>query len=576
MSEPVMPKRTTVAQKIQKPLRNISLSRKVFDMEMVTPNFRAVSLFRIFLSLYLAIDFTVNVAPYFSELYGNEGILPISALQSDEEIWGHAYIFPVLDAIENIGLKGVFLLLYPVALLCFGIGYLTQYATIAVFVLNSYLIWRNPYLISGADKLAHLLLLWCLFLPLGRYYSIDALLDPKPKTQHYFATGFMVARGQLASLYVFSALFKLLGQPWRDGTALGLALGDSIFGGTIVGTSLTERFQVLLMIANYGILVFQLSFPFMVYCPWHNNLLRGIALALAGLMHLSFILCLNVGGFPYLCLAMLLLVVPDAWLHGLGRASRLWHERLSSFCDPVSKAAENIARGARNFLTFLALSLKSSFRVFDFAADNSYRFYGIAQGPSSKRKASIALSRLGQTVCGVLGALALFSNAESIWSAGHGPLSPRFDHILAAMQVRQEWSLFAPIPTHYLWNFRIVGKLDDGSELSYSHFVSGPIKIFEHEDRIEFASRRWLKYFTNLDQFGPATWSALGKYLCSRFKWAGSPHLLAVDSVDYVVTRTSIVSGYPNMIEHHEFPCKDGNWLHVEARTISLYLVHLS
>jgi len=31
-------------------------------------------------------------------------------------------------------------------------------------------------------------------------------------------------------------------------------------------------------------------------------------------MHLAFIVCLNVGGFPYLCLIMLLLLVPDAWI----------------------------------------------------------------------------------------------------------------------------------------------------------------------------------------------------------------------------------------------------------------------
>src|SRR6185295_471337 len=100
------------------------------------------------------------------------------------------------------------------------------------FALHSYLYWRNPLITSGAENLSRLALLWCLFLPMARYWSVDAAMDPKPRDRHYPGLPFVAIRLQLCSVYVFAALFKLLGEPWRDGSAIALALSDTLYGNT--------------------------------------------------------------------------------------------------------------------------------------------------------------------------------------------------------------------------------------------------------------------------------------------------------------------------------------------------------
>jgi len=75
-----------------------------------------------------------------------------------------------------------------------------------------------------------------------------------------------------------------------------------------VGLLLLDHAAPLLPAVNHAVILFQLGFPLLVYCPWRNDLMRGLAIAGAAAMHLAFIVCLNVGGFPYLCLIMLLLL----------------------------------------------------------------------------------------------------------------------------------------------------------------------------------------------------------------------------------------------------------------------------
>ena len=85
-----------------------------------------------------------------------------------------------------------------------------------MLLLNSYLYWRNVYVVSGAEDLARLLLIWCLFLPLNRYWSVDAALDPQSRERPYPVLPFVALRLQIVSLYVFSGLFKLAGARWLD------------------------------------------------------------------------------------------------------------------------------------------------------------------------------------------------------------------------------------------------------------------------------------------------------------------------------------------------------------------------
>jgi hypothetical protein len=67
-------------------------------------------------------------------------------------------------------------------------------------------------------------------------------------------------------------------------------------------------------------------------------------------MHLSFIAFLSIGGFPYLCLIMLVLLVPDAWIDSLLRRRRARLRGLAIYYEPGCGFCEKVARLLREFL----------------------------------------------------------------------------------------------------------------------------------------------------------------------------------------------------------------------------------
>ena len=144
----------------------------------VAIDFQSLSAFRIAFAAYLLGDYWLGVAPSFDDFFTDRGVLPLAALASDADIPVAVAISRVLEALK---LPLIVPYLYPVALVAFGAGYRTRWSNAIVFVLNSTLFWRNPYILSGAEDLARLLLLWCLFLPMSRYWSVDAALDPQPR-----------------------------------------------------------------------------------------------------------------------------------------------------------------------------------------------------------------------------------------------------------------------------------------------------------------------------------------------------------------------------------------------------------
>jgi hypothetical protein len=294
----------------------------------------ALSAFRIAFSLYLLLDYELNLAGYLPDFFSDDGILPLAALASDR-FWvaGTPIMVPIVTWLEHFHLHTLMFVIYPAVLVAFCIGFRTQVTNVVIFLLNIYIYWRNPILRSGAETLTNLLLLWCLFLPLNRYWSIDAALDPSPRNRSHPKLPFWAVRLQIASLYLFSGLLKVMGAPWREGTAVATALSDNIFWATPLARLLLTDASFLLPFANYLVIGFQLAFPLLIYCPWHNNITRAAALSGAALLHVTFIFCLNAGGFPYLCLIMLLLLVPDAWINHILRRRRGRLSRVTLFYE---------------------------------------------------------------------------------------------------------------------------------------------------------------------------------------------------------------------------------------------------
>jgi Vitamin K-dependent gamma-carboxylase len=567
---------------------------------IVSRDFESLSLFRPVFALYLLSDFFVTTFPFFDDFYGATGILPLSALAADAHAAGLQVILPLVEIVDRIRPPALFAALYAAALVAFAVGFRTRWANAIVLVLNAYLYWRNPYLDSGAETLARLLLLWCLFLPMGRHWSIDAALDPKPRDRPYPVLPFLALRVQIGSLYLFAALFKIAGVPWRDGQALAWALSDNVFGVTAPAQFMLTHAPGLLYWVNYAVIGFQLAFPFLIYCPWRNDLVRALALAGSVLMHASFIFFLNVGGFPFVCLSMLLLLVPDHWIDRLLRARRQRLAGVTIYYEPGCGFCERVALILREFL------LAETARVLPASADaqaerllvahNSWvveapdgttylkwramsylfrqnplsvplaalgereplrgaldRLYDVI-GANRKRLSPLARfvlpfrspgppGRLALSLCGGLMGLAFLSNAFGLARLSF-PVLYRFDQLTGALQVRQSWEVFAPGPTHFRRQYQIVAKLSDGATIDLMQALPRPLIWTGADGAVHFASPRWTKYFTRFPDFKEPAWQGLGQYLC-RQALARLPAGASVREVELTLL-TEPVAGTPS------------------------------
>jgi hypothetical protein len=116
-------------------------------------------------------------------------------------------------------------------------------------------------------------------------------------------------------------------------------------------------------------------------------------------------------------------------------------------------------------------------------------------------------------VCGILAALALAGNVDTLLRPDNTP--DVFHHVLSVLQVAQRWTLFAPDPRRY----QVQATVHHANlpPLPLSQLLVEPLfAALDGSNKVEFASHRWLKYFSRFEFFNEAEWDALGRYLCHR------------------------------------------------------------
>jgi predicted DCC family thiol-disulfide oxidoreductase YuxK len=299
---------------------------------------KSLSIFRIAFAIFLACACWQDLL-FFPDWYSDDGVLPRFTLLAGWANWTGS--LSLMASNDTPIFQTVFCAIYVVALTAFAVGFRARLATIVLIVIRISIYWRNPLITSMIPHIANIFLIWCSFLPLNRYWSIDAALDPEPRDRPFPKIPLLALKLQLGSIYFFSALFKLAGPRWIHGEAILRTLQDSYHANTPLDVWLVANAPGMLVAVNYAVIVFQLLFPFLVYAPFRNTSLRAIALAGAFLMHLTFMLLLHIGTFPLLSICFLLLLVPDAWWNALStrRDNRLRKVRIfyDSDCDFCKK-----------------------------------------------------------------------------------------------------------------------------------------------------------------------------------------------------------------------------------------------
>lgn len=295
----------------------MSLARRLGAFWLGQADLAPLGLFRIVFGLLL-VNWFWQLGPDLGEFFTDEGLLPrSSALASFGDRFSLLHLF---------GQWWQVALFYAAAVasaLLLAIGYRTRIAAVLAFVAVISFQDRNPLILDGSDLVYRLTAFWLIFTAAGDRYSVDALLkrsrgEAVPPTG--WALPIRILQLQIAWVYLATGLEKLGGTYWLDGTAVYYALQLQHTFGRSYAYFLTQVPE-LVRLASWGTLAVELFFLPLVFFPILQPLLRLVAVAAAASLHLGIALFMNVGNFPIVMLAALILFLPAQWVERVAGAA---------------------------------------------------------------------------------------------------------------------------------------------------------------------------------------------------------------------------------------------------------------
>jgi hypothetical protein len=270
---------------------------------------RSLGLFRILLATLLIIDWFTRW-PDLEAFYTSFGVLPI---ESPLPKPGGEFHFCLLDGATS--------LLMVRAVFCFGlicyflmlVGFRTRLFQVLSFVFFVSVVSRNVLIRDGSVVVMETMLLWSLFLPMARRFSLDALLRSHPvasANSKSLAAFAIVA--QVGLIYLFTAIAKH-GSTWKSGTALYYALNlDHI--ARPLGQWLVTQPSWLIKTLTWGTLVLEFAALPLILLPFGQPWLRRAAIVSLTGLHLGIALTTTLAMFPAAMIATYaLLLLPAEW-----------------------------------------------------------------------------------------------------------------------------------------------------------------------------------------------------------------------------------------------------------------------
>ncbi len=458
------------------PSQRTNLFRR--DFWFGTLDSRPLGVFRIAFAALLLKDALYRL-PLAYDFYSDSGVVPRAALLE----LARADRFSLMDAMPHAWMAALFFILWAVVAALLLVGCRTRLMTVLSFIILMSVHDRNVYVLTGADTMMRVMSFWMLFVPLGQYYSVDAWLarrrgKPLPTTVDAFPVRMMQL--QVALVYVFAGLLKLLGDTWREGDALAYVLQlDTMLlppGVWFRGVAPDGLLRVL----TYGTILVELSFVALVFAPVAQPPLRLLGLALGAALHLGIGILLSIPDFSLVMLISYLLFLEPEWI----------------------VAAERWLR--RRLNRSLPASLPQAVGGNPDAMDSPQVHW-----TPSRRLLTVFLAVM------MLGAIWWNVDYLGEYREPVAPMPGGVRSILWYSGLWQYWDLFAPLPLQVDGWITIPGVFEDGTTLDLrtgappnadmQRFVVGPLV-------------RWEKFEENVynNQYEPIL-LAWGQYYCRRY-----------------------------------------------------------
>lgn len=242
----------------------------------------------------------------FQHFYSIEGVIPFASAKeyyANMPTWSF-HLLIESDSYQLI-LFGVHLLL-AVSLM---VGFKSRLAAAGCWLLFGSLIARTPVLLTGGDMLTASMLFWLIWIPSGRFFSIDSKrdrsADPLLVTHCSLATAGILL--QFVVMYTLTGIYKW-NPEWHDGTALFVIMDDQALTKPL-GIWLTQ-FPGILKGLTYSTLVIELAAPVLLLSPVATDRFRIMGVVLYLGLHAGIFLTMEVLGFSPISMAGLLALTP--------------------------------------------------------------------------------------------------------------------------------------------------------------------------------------------------------------------------------------------------------------------------
>lgn len=540
--------------------------------EMIGIDLRTLAFFRIVLGLVL-LWCTLSCFRDLNAFWTDLGVMPRTWMIDSDSHWRWS-LYLINGQPWFVGLL---LLVQAACAAMFALGWRTRFAAIASFVLWASLINRDPMVLIGGDLLLCCLLFWAMFLPLAARYSIDAALTTTPPPQNnlhvsWASLGLLL---QAMSVYFFSAIMKSGHEWWPDFTAVYYALmldrHALPFGHWLL------NFPGLLKLCGGYVYFLELLAPILIFTPYFLRPVRLALMLALMLMHLGFLLCLQLGHFPFVSFASLT-IFTGGWLWDaaakrraarLSTPPRLYYDRDCGFCVKsclllrqllvipelqISPAQDTpraktlleanyswvlIDSDEQAYLKWSAFAmlvrhspwfgwLSPLLRLgalstpgnlaYGFVGRQRAAFGALSAALLPMRETRFEVSRFWYGVAGALVILTFIWNLHTIRvlpAVTYRAMTPTF----RVLRIDQLWNMFAPYPLKEDGWWVFPGRLADGSEVDLLHPERAapdyrkPANYATEQENI-----RWLTYRGRLwEKRYAANRRWYGRYLCQQW-----------------------------------------------------------
>lgn len=268
--------------------------------ELASIDLRALAFLRISVAVILLVDLAFR-ARDLNAFYTDNGILPREgrmnlAIHYCEPWWMSLHMLS--GSFAWAAFLAVIAALAAIALL---LGWHTKTALVISWLMLYSIQARFPMLLQGGDVLLRCTLVWMMFLPVDRKWSLAGKTLAPSESNIIASVATLGLLIQLGSMYFFSALLKTSPMWTADFSATYYALSIDHFTKPLGYAALA--YPGLLACLTFAAIVLEFCGPLLMLEPVGRRLWRWLVpLSFIG-FHLGLFLCMDLGTFPWICIA---------------------------------------------------------------------------------------------------------------------------------------------------------------------------------------------------------------------------------------------------------------------------------